>query len=102
MQRSYRLLITAIVSVFVLYRLFSYGASRSDSDGQSSWSRAHADNEKDVHKEVIAGQEKVSDKVSEHKIAEHALDALPGSFKGPLTGTTQGSSPVPNALANAT
>lgn len=100
MQRSYRLIITALVSVLVLYKLFTYSSS-SYGASDSSWSNAHPVSEKDVHKEVIAGGEKVSDKVSEHKVAENALDALPGSLKSSLGGSSS-SALTKNALANAT
>lgn len=102
MQRSYRLLLTAVLSVVVLYKLFTYSGSTDFSSVTSSWSKAHPESQPDAHKEVIAGDQKVHDKVSEHKIAEHALDALPGGYKSPATGGSSNLPPVVNALANAT
>lgn len=100
MQRSYRLVITALISVLVLYKLFTYG---SDSSSDSSWSRAHPESKPDLHKDVIAGDQKVSDKVSEPlKVAEHALDALPGGYKGTTSGSSSSAPPIGNSLANAT
>lgn len=99
MQRSNRLIITAIVAVVLLYKIFTYNSS---SDFVSSWSKAHPPSQKDAHKEVIAGDQKVHDKVSEHKVAEHALDALPGGFKGQTSSGQSSSTPMLNALANAT
>lgn len=103
MQRSYRLLITALVSVFVLYKLFTVGGKYSIPTGPSSWSKAHPDEDTaDAHKGVIAGDEPVHDKVSEHKVAENALDALPGAMKPKIPPTSL----LPNikkpVLANAT
>lgn len=102
MQRSYRLFITALISVFVLYKVFNYSSTSDFSSAVSSWTKAHPLSQKDTHKEVIAGDEKVSDKVSEHKVAEHALDALPGGFKSPAIAGSSSSTPILNALANAT
>lgn len=89
-----------MISVAILYKVFTYG-SETGFSSVSSWSKAHPLFEKDAHKEVIAGDAKVSDKVSEHTVTGHALDALPGALKGqnPLGKTAP---PVVSGLANAT
>lgn len=99
------MIITAIVSVAILYKVFTYGSETgfsSVSSSVSSWSKAHPLFEKDPHKDVIAGDTKVSDKVSEHTVAGHALDALPGALKGQASLETSKSPQLVSGLANAT